>query len=100
MRPVVDAYCDAHSVSTLFMADGSCFVTQGCRDRPSLGIQTLARRAAVHLVQPPKAGRLPSSFTLPVQDSRRFNLARGDASAFHRRADFHRPVSMPTSVRH
>ncbi|MFO0774051.1 MAG: GMC family oxidoreductase [Nitrospiraceae bacterium] len=47
---VANAYGQTHDVPNLYVADSSCFVTQGGGDSPSLTIQALALRAAEHCV--------------------------------------------------
>lgn len=54
---VVDRYHRAHDVPNLFIVDGSSLVTGG-RNHPTLTIQALAFRAAHHLVNAAKAGKV------------------------------------------
>ena len=54
---VVDRYHRAHDVPNLFIVDGSSLVTGG-RNHPTLTIHALASRAAHHLVNAAKAGKV------------------------------------------
>ena len=54
---VVDRYHRAHDVPNLFIVDGSSLVTGG-RNHPTLTIHALAFRAAHHLVNAAKAGKV------------------------------------------
>jgi len=45
---VVDQYCHSWDVATLFICDGSVFVTQGAAN-PALTISAIAARTADHI---------------------------------------------------
>jgi choline dehydrogenase-like flavoprotein len=49
-RSVVDRHHRAHDVASLFLCDGSSFVTSG-RGQPTMTIQALAFRAADHIAR-------------------------------------------------
>lgn len=55
-QSVVNSYCQSHDIPNLFVIDGSCFVTQGGGDSPSLTIQALALRAAAYLASQARTG--------------------------------------------
>jgi choline dehydrogenase-like flavoprotein len=58
-QSVVNAFSRAHDVPNLFIVDGSNFVTSA-RQQPTATIQTLAYRAADHMVTAARKGELSS----------------------------------------
>ena len=56
-KSVVDKYNRSHDVKNLFIVDGSSFVSSG-RQQPTLTIQTLAYRAADHMIQAAKKNEI------------------------------------------
>jgi choline dehydrogenase-like flavoprotein len=56
----VDKFHRTHDLPNLFIVDGSSFVTSG-RNQPTCTIQALAYRAADHIAQAAKAGKIPTS---------------------------------------
>jgi choline dehydrogenase-like flavoprotein len=55
---VVNSFCQSHDVKNLFIMDGSCFVTDGGGDSPSLTIHAIALRASEYIMNTAKKGLL------------------------------------------
>jgi choline dehydrogenase-like flavoprotein len=48
-KSVLNPFCQAHDISNILVADGSCFVSSACQN-PTLTMMALAVRACDHLV--------------------------------------------------
>src|SRR5205823_14649071 len=62
---VLNSFCQSWDMKTLFVMDGSCFVTQGVQN-PTLTMLALAARSCDYLLESMRPGDLSNAFRPPL----------------------------------